>query len=114
MNHAEPGTGTQHMIVAEEDPDYTDQDDRLDKSQFRHEGRTWQCGGTYWDTELQDTVRLVKVTHRSSWCHTGEIEEAPLYLHFDAGNHGSSRVPLSEDGVQDRFLPKHNIPFRLP
>ena len=131
--NAEPGTGTQYYTEAcmnpEDHPRLSEELDAADSSldydkahlaatQYRLGGRTWQCGGEYWDTERGDIVELEAVVRKSSWCHTRPVEEAPIRLQFvyELGRHETLEYDphsLVEDPTE-RFLPRKNIPHRLP
>ena len=133
MVNAEPGTGTQYYTEAcvawEEHPriseaveeQYDDpQKQRLSATQYTLNGRTWQCGGDYWDTELEDLVTLEAVVRKSSWCDTRDAEDGTLKLQFNAEHHGSFEVDPASHAIKEgedlhkRFLPRHNVPFTLP
>ena len=151
--NAEPGTGTQYYTEAcmnpEDHPRLSEELDAADSSldydkahlaatQYRLGGRTWQCGGEYWDTERGDIAELEAVVRKSSWCHTRPVEEAPIRLQFvyesvlqhSEAQHSCSSLrcraqlgrhetleydphSLVEDPTE-RFLPRKNIPHRLP
>ena len=125
---AEPGTGTQYMTIAHSDPSDEEiervmeeeetfyEEAALSLTQERIDGRTWQCGGQYWDTTLEDLVTLQRVVRRSSWCHTGDIEDAPIVLQFSPEHFDGIEVHVERDDVDavERFLPRHNVPFRPP
>ena len=131
--NAEPGTGTQYYIEAcmnpEDHPRLSEELDAADSpldydkahlaaTQYRLGGRTWQCGGEYWDTERGDIVELEAVVRKSSWCHTRPVEEAPIRLQFvyELGRDETLEYnPHSPDeDPTERFLPRKNIPHRLP
>lgn len=132
-NDANPGTGTQYYYEACENPydhprfaeEIETREDDLAATQYNAFDRTWQCGGEYWDTELQDIVELDAVVRKSSWCHAGDPEEGSLKFQFvpdhkGAHGHGFEYDPnaaLQDESKPDpteRFLPRHNVPFRLP
>lgn len=138
---AEPGTGVERHIEvqapAEEHPrwedilagvDYDHEEATLVATQYRAFDRTWQCGGTYWDRQLDDIVELVAVIRKSTWCDTRDAEDATLKFVFEPEH--ARRVladgpqftydPVIASGSEDRFDPserflgRHNVPFELP
>ena len=128
LQNAEPGTGTQYYTEACSNPEHEPRlaeeieraDDperaRLIATQYRFDGRTWQCGGQYWDDELQELVTLEAVVRKSAWCDTGPAEEGTLRLRFVSQQHGSYEIDpnmLDEQPRTERFRPKHNVPFKL-
>lgn len=131
--NAEPGTGTQYYTEAcvnpEDHPRLSEELDGADSAldydeahlaatQYRLNGRTWQCGGEYWDTEMGDIVELESVVRKSSWCHTRPVEEAPIRLQFvyELGRHKTLEYDphRPDEDATERFLPRKNIPHRLP
>lgn len=121
------GTGTQYMTVAKADPsdeeiervmeeeDMFYQKAALSLTQERVDGRRWQCGGEYWDTYLNDLVTLKYISRKSAWCHTGDIEDAPIVLQFSPEHFERVEVYPERDDVDatERFIPRHNVPFRV-
>lgn len=126
--NAEPGTGTQYMTIAHSDPSDEEiervmeeeekfyEEAALSLTQERVDGRRWQCGGEYWDTYLNDLVTLKRVAREGVWCHAGDIEEAPIVLQFSPEHFEGVEVYPNRDDVdaKERFIPRHNVPFRPP
>lgn len=123
------GTGTQYYTEAcvnwEDHPRISEKvkenysyypEQNLAATQYRSNGRTWQCGGEYWDPETNELWELVAVVRKSSWCSTKDAENAPLYLQFSSDGLGEMEIQLCRQDydLNDRFQPRHNIPFDLP
>lgn len=139
--NADPGTGTQYHVIACENPmdhprlkkeaerlveeeNWFREEAELSMTQYSALGRCWQCEGDYWDRQLQDVVTLEAVVRKSSWCHAGEPEDGALKFQFvpehrQANGHGyefDPNVALQDEDRLDpteRFLPRHNVPFRI-
>jgi hypothetical protein len=129
----EPGTGTQYYIEAHRDPPAIERivekleaaDSSLsydeiwfNATQFRYEGRTWQCGGKYWDTEIAECYELQSIVRKSAWCDTGNASEGPLRFRFESAFGGDNAyievAPESMDtDMTDRFQPRRNLPYTL-
>jgi len=124
------GTGTQYYIeacvnweehpriseeVAEQHDHYPEQN--LAATQYRHNGRVWQCGGEYWDECTKDVWTLQAVVRKSAWCDVGDAEDGSLAFRFSCDTHPSREMELQvgrpDVSLTDRFTPKHNLPFQL-
>lgn len=127
--NAAPGTDPEYYVEAtvhpEDHPRLSEEIetevDHLEATQFTMFGRTWQCGGEYWDRCLEDLVELDAVVRKSSWCHTGDVEEAPIRFqinpeHHDWIEYDPTLATEDEDRMDptERFLPRHNVPYTLP
>lgn len=134
----EPGTPTERYVEACVHPcdhprlseSIETEDDELAATQWTGFGRTWQCDGDYWDVELADVVTLLTVQRRSGLLSTRDAQECPIEFVFEAehgGAHGIDRSnvhvyryqPASAVADTDRldpterFLSRHNVPFKL-
>jgi len=122
------GTGTQYYTEAcvnwEDHPtlsetvkeNYSAYDEQnLAATQYYYKGRTWQCGGEYWDTETNELWELQAVVRKSSWCDTKDPANCPLYLHFSSDAFGEMEIQLArqDTDLTERFQERHNIPFQL-
>ena len=127
---AKPGTGTQYYTEAcvnwEDHPRLSEEVKRqyrnwdkqdLAATQHRLNGRTWQCGGDYWDAQLKDVVTLTAVVRKSSWCSTQDAQNGTLKLRFEPETRGETfefdpaTALMDEDRLDpnERFEPRHNV-----
>jgi hypothetical protein len=96
--NAAPGTGTQTKSIA------LPPDSDSGAPCIARIGNTkWDVGAKYFDTETNTLVKLVRVIRRSSWCNTGDVDEAPPGLVFERETGtGTARVDVgTHDALAD-------------
>jgi hypothetical protein len=130
-NDAEPGTGTQLHVYANEPcrcqsppypPDEAEcpqQDSRKHgkPATFKANGTKWKCGRDYLDTELADVAYLEAVVGKSSWCDTRDPEDCPpkLVFRYERRDGTVTVDPNDPSGeVQERFIERYQKPVRMP
>lgn len=123
----EAGTGTQYTYEAVAEP-YNDPTfdvdtvaEEVEASQYNYRGRTYQCGGIYWDSGMKEVLELVAVARKSTFADAGDSDGHLVLLFecpFGDGDQftDSYEIPLASRDYDpnERFVPRHNLPYNGP
>lgn len=121
------GTGTQYTYEAVAEPhndptfDVDTVGEEVEATQYNYRGRTYQCGGIYWDSDMKEVLELVAVARKSTFADTRD-SDGHLVLLFEAPFGGDNLAAntyevslVSRDyDVNERFVPRHNLPYNGP
>ena len=105
----EPGTGTQIATFAS--PESAD-DGRPNSRVI--DGRKWECGRDYIDTERGDVCELIEIQGRSTWCDTRPADEQPpiLVFQYERWTKTPVRVDPFDRGIdfESRYIDRYQPP----